>query len=144
MVAFRPTDCSSVGKWAQEDNGKKSNHGFTAEDMVSFWWTKMADAGNTNKDHVLGRWLNPACFEEKFDCDDQILLAREGLSHYFPNNPNVARKIWTQHKKYIDLDPKSELFYDADSKKKCTCDLEGPDHGCSGADWWFELDYIFV
>ena len=43
----------------------------------------------------------------------------------------------------MDLDPKGELFYNADGKKKRTCDLEGPDHGCSGADWWFELDYSY-
>ena len=30
---------------------------------------------------------------------------------------------------------KGELFYNADDKKKQTCDLEGPDQGCSGADW---------
>ena len=39
------------------------------------------------------------------------------------------------------LDKKGGLFYNADGKKKRTCDLKGPDHGCSGADWWFELDW---
>jgi len=143
VVAFRPSDCSLVGNQTHEDNGKKDDHGFTAEEMVSFRWTKMATASNTNKAHVLGRWLNPACIEEDLACDDQISLAREGLTHYFPNNPTMVRKIWTQHKKYMDLDPKGELFYDADGKKKRTCDLEGPDHGCSGSDWWFELDYPY-
>ena len=33
------------------------------------------------------------------------------------------------------------MFYNADGTKKRTCDLEGPDHGCSGADWWFELGF---
>ena len=61
--------------------------------MVNFRWTKMPEAGNTNKAYVLVRWLNPACFGENFDCDDQISLAREGLSHYFPNNPSMVRKI---------------------------------------------------
>ena len=93
MVAYRPTYCSLVGNQTHEGNGKKANHGFMAEEMARFWWTKMAETGNPNKAHVLGRWLNPACFEEKFDCDDQILLAREGLSHYFPNNPSMVRKI---------------------------------------------------
>ena len=92
MVAFRPTDCSLVGNQTHEDNGKEANHGFTAEEMVSFWWAKMAEAGNTNRVNVLGRWLIPTCFEEKFDCDDQILLAWKGLSHYFPNNPSMVRK----------------------------------------------------
>ena len=53
----------------------------------------------------------------------------------------MVSKIWMQHKKYKGLDKKGDLFYDADGKKKRTCDLEGPDHGCSGADWWFELDW---
>ena len=35
------------------------------------------------------------------------------------------------------------MFYNADGKKKRTCDLKGPDHGCSGADWWFDLDYPY-
>ena len=55
----------------------------------------------------------------------------------------MAGKIWTQHEKYRDLDPKGELFYDVDGKKKRTYDLEVPDHACSGADWWFELDYPY-
>ena len=64
VAAFRPTYCSLVGNQTHKDNGKKANHGFTAEEMVSFWWTKMAEAGNTNRAHVLRRWLNPACFGE--------------------------------------------------------------------------------
>ena len=55
VVAFRPTDCSLVGIQTHEDNGKNANHGFTAEEMVSFWWTKMAEAGDTNTAHLLGR-----------------------------------------------------------------------------------------
>ena len=26
---------------------------------------------------------------------------------------------------------------------RATCDLEGPDHGCSGADWWHDLPYDY-
>ena len=33
------------------------------------------------------------------------------------------------------------LFYNPDGTKKRTCDLNGPDHGCSGADWWFAIEY---
>ena len=33
--------------------------------------------------------------------------------------------------------------YNADGKKELTCDLDGPDHGCSGADWQFQLDYPY-
>ena len=43
----------------------------------------------------------------------------------------------------MDLEPKGDLFYDADGKKKRACDLEDQDHGCSGTDWWFELDYPY-
>ena len=46
----------------------------------------------------------------------------------------MVRKIWAQYKIYMTLDKKGELFYSADGKKKQTCDLEGPNHGCSGAD----------
>ena len=55
----------------------------------------MAGAGKTNMAHVLGRWLNPACIEENFNCDNQVKLAWEGLQHYFPNNTSMVRKIWT-------------------------------------------------
>ena len=91
--------------------------------------------------HVLGRWLNPACINEDFDCDGQIELARQGLDHYFPNDPGMVNKIWAQHRKYMALDKTGSLFYDENGKKRRTCDLEGPDHGCSGADWWFELNW---
>ena len=91
--------------------------------------------------HVFGRWLNPACVGEDLSSNGQIELARRGLEHYFLNNERMVSKIWMQHKKYMRLDKKGDLFYEADGKKKRTCDLEGPDHGCSGADWWFELDW---
>ena len=55
VVACRLTDCSLSGHQTHEDNGKKTNYGFTAEEMVSFWWAKMAEAGNTNRADVLGR-----------------------------------------------------------------------------------------
>ena len=35
------------------------------------------------------------------------------------------------------------MFYDKDGKKKQACGLEGPDHGCSGADWWHDLPYEY-
>ena len=101
----------------------------------------MAGAGKTNMAHVLGRWLNPACINEDFDCDGQIELARQGLEHYFPNDPGKVNRIWAQHRKYMALDRTGPLFYDKDGKKRRTCDLEGPDHGCSGADWWHDLPY---
>ena len=69
--------------------------------MVIFRWTKMADAGNTGTAHVLGRWLNPACIEEDFSCDNQLELTRQGLKHYFLKDPSMMRKIWTQLKIYI-------------------------------------------
>ena len=103
----------------------------------------MADAGNTGTANVLGRWLNPACIEEDFSYDNQLQLARQGLEHYFPKDPSMARKIWSQHKIYMALDKKGPLFYNANGKKRQTCDLDGPDHGCSGADWWFQLDYPY-
>ena len=43
------------------------------------------------------------------------------------------------HKLYMQLEKKGKLFYEPDGKKKRTCDLNGPDHGCSGADWWLGL-----
>ena len=85
-------------------------------------------------------WVNPACIEEDFSCDGQIELARQGLGHYFGSDTKTVRKKWTQHKIYMQLDKKGPLFYEEDGKKKRTCDLEGPDHGCSGADWWLELE----
>ena len=91
--------------------------------------------------HVLGRWLNPACIEEDLSCDGQIDLARNGLGHYFTNNSRMASKVCTQHKNYMILDKKGGLFCNTDGKKKQTCDLEDPDHGCSDADWRFELDW---
>ena len=132
-----------LGNQTTEDSGKKAPVGFTATQMVNFRWTKMASAGKTNMAHVLARWLNPACVEEDFDCDGQIELARKGLEHYFRGEKAMVNKIWTQHKVYMALDTKGPLFYEADGTKKRTCDLEGPDHGCSGADWWFALEYPY-
>ena len=82
-MAFQRGD-SSAGNQTHEDNGKKAAHGFTVEEMVSFWWTKMAETGNTNTTHVHGRWLNPAGIKEKFNWDDQISRDREGPHCYFP------------------------------------------------------------
>ena len=141
MVAFLPRECKLIGNQKNEDTGKKADQGFTAVEMVSFRWNKLGEAGKTNTAHVLGRWLNPACIEEDLSSDAQTELARKGLEHYFPNDRKMVSSIWTQHQKYMRRDKKGELFYDADGKKKRNCDLEGPDHGCSGADWWFELDY---
>ena len=143
VVAFRQRECSLVGNEMHDDTGKNAGHGFTASEMVIFRWTKMADAGNTGTAHVLGRWLNPACIEEDFSYDNQLQLARQGLEHYFPKDPSMVRKIWTQHKIYMALDKKGPLFYNANGKKRQTCDLDGPDRGCSGADWWFQLDYPY-
>ena len=85
--------------------------------MVSFRWNKLGEAGKTNMAHVLGRWLNPACIEEDFNCDGQIELARSGLEHYFPNDPSTVRKIWTQHKKHMVLDKKGDLFFHTTGSK---------------------------
>jgi hypothetical protein len=52
-----------------------------------------------------------------------------------------VNKIWTQHKLYMALDTNGLLFFDLDGTKKRTCNLHGPDHGCSGADWWFAIPY---
>ena len=35
------------------------------------------------------------------------------------------------------------MFYNAHGKKEQTCNLKGPDYGCSGTDWWFQLDYSY-
>ena len=96
-----------------EDTGKNAGHGFTASEIVISRWTKMADAGNTGTAHVLGQWLNPICIEEDLSCDNQLRLAREGLEHYFPNDPSTVTKIWTQHNIYMALDKKGPLFYNA-------------------------------
>ena len=42
---------------------------------------------------------------------------------------------------YMALDKKESLFYNKNGTKKRTCNQDGPDHSCSGADWWFALDY---
>ena len=128
-----------LGNQSTEDTGGKAGAGFTALEMVNFRWIKVADAGNTGTAHVLARWLNPACVEEDFNCDGQIELARKGLEHFFPNDMVTVDKIWTQHKLYMALNTKGPLFFDLDGTKKRTCDLHGPDHGCSGADWWFAI-----
>ena len=60
---------------------------------------------------------------------------------FFAGDADAVNKIWTQHKTYMALDKKGLLFYNSDGTKKRTCDLNGPDHGCSGADWWFALEY---
>ena len=39
------------------------------------------------------------------------------------------------------LNQNGPLFYDGDGTKKRTCDLNGPDHGCYGADWYFAIEY---
>ena len=132
--AFKKSECSLVGNQKNEDTGKKAGHGFMASEMVTFRWIKMADAGNTGTAHVLRR---------DFSCDDQIKLARHGLHQYFPNDPSTVRNIWNQHKIYMALDKKGEFFYNADGKKKRTCNLKGSDQGCSGADWSFGLDYPY-
>ena len=82
--------------------------------------------------------MNPACINEDFSCDEQLELMGQGLDHYFPNDPRKVHRIWIQHKKYMALQRDGDLFYE-DGKKKNTCNLEGPDHGCSGADWWHDL-----
>ena len=41
------------------------------------------------------------------------------------------------------MDKTGSLFYDKNGKKRRTCDLEGPDHGCSGTDWWHDLPYKY-
>ena len=142
--AFKSEECTLVGNQSTEDTGGKANAGFTALEIVSFRWAKVAGAGNTNTAHVLARWLNPACVKEDFNCDGQIELARkglvQGLVHFFPNNMDTVNKIWTQHKLYMALDTEGLLFYNPDGTKKRTCDLNGPDHGCSGADWWFAIE----
>ena len=143
VVAFWQSECSLVGNEMHDDTGKNAGHGFTACEIVIFWWTKMANAGNTGTAHVLGRWLNPACIGEDFSCNSQVRLVWQGLMHYFPKEPGMVTKIWTQHKIYMALDKKGPLFYNANGKKRQTCDLDGPDHGCSGADWWFQLDYSY-
>ena len=85
--------------------------------------------------------LNPACIGEDFTCDGQIELARKGLELFFPNDVAKVNRIWNQHKLYMALDQNGPLFYNEDGTKKRTCDLNGPDHGCSGADWWFAIEY---
>ena len=94
IVAFKPTECSLLGNQKHEDVGSKAAVGFTAEAMVSFRWEKMAGAGKTNMAHVLGRFLNPACIGEDFTIDNQIETARQGLEHYFPNEPGKVNRIW--------------------------------------------------
>ena len=143
VEAFSARECTLLGNQSTEDSGKKAPVGFTATQMVNFRWTKLASAGKTNMAHVLARWLNPACIDEDFDCDGQVELARKGLEHYFAHDKAKVSRIWTQHKLYMALDTEGPLFYNPDGKKKRTCDLEGPDHGCSGADWWFELEYPY-
>ena len=64
-----------VDNQKKEDTSKKAGHRFTAPKMVTFWRTKVTEAGNTNTVHVLERWLNLACIEEDFSCDNQIQLA---------------------------------------------------------------------
>ena len=118
VVAFRKKECSLVGNQKNEDTGKKAGHGFTASEMVTFRWTKMATAGNTGTAHVLGQWLNPACIQEDFKSDNQIQLARQGLDHYFPNEPSMVRTIWNEHKIYMALNKQGELFYKKYGKKR--------------------------
>ena len=139
--AFTAGECTLIGNQSTEDTGAKVDAGFTALAMVSFRWAKIAGATNTNTAHVLGRWLNPACIGEDFTCDGQIELARKGLEHFFPGDIAKVTRIWNQHKLYMALDQNGALFYNEDGTKKRTCDLNGPDHGCSGADWWFAIDY---
>jgi len=141
--AFKSEECTLVGNQSTEDTGGKSSAGFTALEIVSFRWDKVAGAGNTNTAHVLARWLNPACVNEDFSCDGQIELARKGLEHFFSNDMATVDKIWTQHKVYMALDTNGPLFCNLDGTKKQTCDLDGPDHGCSGADWWFAIPYPY-
>ena len=40
------------------------------------------------------------------------------------------------------LDKKGDRLYEAYGKKKRTCNLDGPDRGCSGADWWFKIHWL--
>ena len=87
--------------------------------------------------------MNPAHIEEDFSCGNQLQLIQQGLAHYFPKDPTMVTMIWTQHKIYMALDKKGLLFYNTDGKKKRSCDLDGPDHGCSGAEWWYQLDYLY-
>ena len=88
--------------------------------------------------------MNPAHIEEDFSCGNQLQLIQQGLAHYFPKDPTMVTMIWTQHKIYMALDKKGLLFYNTDGKKKRSCDLDGPDHGCSGAEWWYVPAGLFV
>ena len=43
-----------------------------------------------------------------------------------------------QHKNYMILDKKEDMFYNANDKKGL---FKGAYHDCSGAEWCFELDW---
>jgi len=124
----------------REDSGRDSDHQWSAEEVVSFRWKKMYDAGSGmgGKLTALAHVVNPCFHADQSSRSPEVLADSYEVLKYM-RGQQQAQKIWGQLVAYQDTPATHGMFVE-DGVRHRACDYSHPDgKGLEGRDWWYKL-----
>lgn len=125
----------------KEATGRGADAPWTAQDIVSFRWGKMYNAGSGmgGKLSALAHVVNP-CFHADESPRDQGILEDAYAVLTYMLGQACAMAVWGELQAYLSTPKDSSLFVGADGLRHEDCDYAHPAaRGFQGAQWWFKV-----